>query len=134
MDSDALVENLIDDGQTLVEQLPLRGFDVTAAFWLRASEESKWHYYLVSPVVETEGLVRAYRRLHPLVRAMPQPFRINPLEIRLIAPSNPIARDVLDILRRTFGSHPGPIQWDGTRLGDLSIDGAHLYAVPATAP
>src|SRR5436309_15670036 len=107
MDTDTLVENLIDDGRKLVEELPQRGFEVTAAFWLKASEDGKWYYYIVSPVVEAEGLAKAYRRLHPLVRAMPQPFWIDPLEIKLISPSNPIARDVIAI----HGRVPGPPVW-----------------------
>src|SRR5437763_10992701 len=104
MDTDALVEDLTDDGRKLVEELPPRGFEVTAAFWLQASEDGKWYFYIVSPVVDAEGLAKAYRRLHPLVRAMPQPFGIDPLEIKLIGPSNPIARDVLAI----HGRSPGP--------------------------
>src|SRR5947209_20101459 len=111
MDTDTLVENLIDDGQKLVERLPQDGFEVTAAFWLKASEDDKWYFYIVSPVVDTEGLAKAYRRLHPLVRAMSQPFWIDPLEIKLIGPSNPIAQDVLAIHSRAPGPRVSPIRW-----------------------
>ena len=134
MDTDTLVENLIDDGLKLVEELPRRGFEVTAAFWLKASEDGKWYFYIVSPVVDTEGLARAYRRLHELVRAMSQPFWIDPLEIRLIGPANPIAQDVLAALSRAAGPRPCPIRWGGNRLGNVSIEGAYLYPLPATTP
>jgi hypothetical protein len=134
MDTDTLVENLIDDGRKLVEELPQRGFEVTAAFWLKASEEGKWYFYIVSPVVDAEGLAKAYRRLHPLVRKMPQPFWIDPLEIKLIGPNNPIAQDVLAIHSRAPGPRVSPIRWGGKKLGNVSIEGAYLYPLPVTAP
>ena len=134
MDSDTLVENLIDDGQKLVEELPQRGFEVTAAFWLKASEDGKWDFYIVSPAVDAEGILQAYRRLHSVVYAMPRPFWIDPLKIKLIGPSNPIARDVMAIYGRARGPLVSPIQWGGNQLGNLSIEGAYLYPVPATTP
>jgi hypothetical protein len=87
MDTDTLVENLLVDGQKLVAELAQRGFDATAAFWIQPSVNGKWYFYMVSPTVDAEGITNAYRRLNPLVRAMPQPFSIDPLTIRLIGPS-----------------------------------------------
>jgi hypothetical protein len=134
MDTDTLVENLIDDGRKLVDELPQRGFDVTAAFWLKPSEDGKWYFYIVSPMVDAEGILKAYGLLHPPVRAMPQPFSIDPLKIKLIGPTNPIARDVLTILGRVSGPHASPIPWGGIELGSMSIEGAYLYPVLATTP
>jgi hypothetical protein len=134
MDTDTLVERRIDDGRKLVERLPLEGFDVRAAFWLKASEDGKWRFYIVSPAVEAEGLAGAYRRLHPLVRAMPQPFWIDPLEIKLIGLRSPIAQDILAIHARTPGPNVCPIRWGGRRLGDVSVEGAYLYTLPAAVP
>jgi hypothetical protein len=134
MDTDTLVENLIDDGQKLVAELPQHGLEVAAAFWLKPSEDGKWYFYIVSPVVDTDGIAAAYRRLHPLVRARPQPFWIDPLEIKLIGPSNPIARDVLAIYGRAPASGVSPIRWGGKMLGNVSVEEAYLYRVPATIP
>ncbi len=131
MDTDALVDNLVEDGQKLVEHLWQSGFDLTAAFWLKASENGRWYFYVVSPDVEAEGLAQAYRRLHLLIRRMPQPFRIDPLEVRLIGPTDPIARDVLDIHSRVPGPRACPIRWGGTRLGNVGIEGAYLYPLPS---
>src|SRR5262249_61071256 len=74
MDTDTLVEKLIDDGRKLIEELPQRGFEVSAAFWAKTSEDAPWRFYIVSPVVDAEGLTKAYRRLYPLVPALPPPF------------------------------------------------------------
>src|SRR5438132_469581 len=132
MDTEPLVENLIDDGQRLVEEVSKRGFPVMTAFWLKTSEDDKWYFYIVSPVVDAEGLTQAYRRLHPLVRAGPEPLGIDPLEIKLIGPSNPIAQDVLAIYRRAPGPRVSPIRWGGKQLGNASVEGAYLYPLPVT--
>jgi hypothetical protein len=72
MDSDALVEQQIDDGQKLIEKAVQHRFDVTAAFWLKASNDGKWRFYLVAPAVDADGLASAYRQLHPVVYAPPR--------------------------------------------------------------
>ena len=133
MDTEALVDELKDDGQMLVEELLQGGFEVTAALWLQASENGKWYFYIVSPVVDVEGTNKAYRRLHPLVYAIPL-SRLSPLEIKLIGPSNPIARDVMAIPRRIPGPRVGPTWWSGRQLGNISIEGAFLYPMPVTTP
>ncbi|HLN26739.1 MAG TPA: hypothetical protein VK395_03285 [Gemmataceae bacterium] len=134
MDTESLVEKLIDDGEKLVERISLGGFPVTAAFWLRASENERWYFYIVSPLVDDEGLAQAYRRLHPFVWGVSEPLWIDPLEIKLIGPSNPIAQDVLAIHRRAPGSRVSPIRWGGKMLGNLSVEGAYLYPLPVTTP
>jgi hypothetical protein len=134
MDTDTLVEDRIRDGRKLVEELARQGFDLTAALWLQASDDGKWRFYIVSSMVDDDGLTKAYRKLHPLVRAMPQPFWIDPLEIRLIGPTNPIAQDALAIHRRAPGPQVSPLRWGGTKLGNLIIEGAYLYPLPATTP
>lgn len=132
MDTEALVDHLIDDGQKLVDQRPARGFPITAALWLKSADEGKWQFYIVSSAVDTDGLTKAYGKLHALIRAMPKPFWIDPLEVKLISPIDPIAKDVLDIQRRFPGAAASPIRWEGITLGNVSIEGAYLYPLPAS--
>src|SRR5947209_3032757 len=134
MDTNTLVEKMIDDGQKLVEELPQRGFEVTAAFWIKVNEDEQWYFYIVSPAVDTEGPAQAYGRLHTLIRQMPQPFWIDPLEVKLIEPDDPIARDVLAIHGRSPGARVSPIRWGGKKLGNVNIEGALLYPLPAPIP
>jgi hypothetical protein len=134
MDSDTLVEQQIDEGQKLIEKLLQHGFEVSAAFWLKASEDGKWRYYLVAPAVDVEGLVNAAKQLHPVVYSTPRPVWINPLEINLIGPSHPLAKDVIAIHDRTAGPAVSPIRYVGNYLGDTSIEDAYLYPVPAAMP
>jgi hypothetical protein len=133
VDTTALVNDLIEDGRQIVEQLPQNGFEVMAAFWLKAAEDGLWYFYIVSPVAENERLNDAYGRLHTLIRRMPQPLSVDPLEVRLIEPSDPMAKDIFAIHSRAPGPKGRPIRWGGTQLGNVSIEGAYLYPLSAAA-
>jgi hypothetical protein len=133
VDTNTLVDGLIEDGRRILDELPQGGFEVTAAFWLKAAEDGQWYFYIVSPVAERERMNDAYRRLYTLIRRMPEPLWLDPLEVKLIGPSNPIARDVLAIHQRVPGPTVGPIRWGGRQLGNVSVDGAYLYPLPAAA-
>jgi hypothetical protein len=134
MDTDTLVENRIEDGRRLIENLPQHGFEVSAAFWLKASEDGKWSFYIISPVVDRDGLTKAYRQLHPRVRTMPQALGIDPLEIKLIGSKDPVARDVLAIVGRAPAPLVSPIRWGGNQLGNVIVEGAYIYPMPVSTP
>ena len=131
MDTNTLVESLIEDGRMLVAELPTHGFEVAGAVWLQASRDGQWYFYIVSPMADAQGLNKAYRALLLTIRAMSQRFSIDPLTIRLIGPSHPIAHDVLAV--PDSGSRILPLRWAGTQLGNVSIEGAYLYP-PASVP
>ncbi len=134
MDTSTLVENQIDDGKKLIEDLTRHGFPITTAFWLRPTEDGRWYFTLVSPLVDSEGIAQAYQRLHPVVWARPQPCAIDPLKITLIGLDNPIAKDVLAIQRTAPGPRICAIRGEGIRLGNVSVDGAYIYPLPVTIP
>jgi hypothetical protein len=122
----ALVREQIDDGQRLVAELLRQGFPVTAACWVKGSEDSQWYLYLVSSAVDDEGITKAYRRVHPVVRQMQQKaFWIDPFEVKLISPTDSLAEAVSVWLRRSAGKPP--TRYGGTRLGELDIEGAYIY-------
>ena len=134
MDQGTLVEMQINDGQLLLDRLAEEGIPVAAAFWVKEAESGQWFLYLVTPLVGEDGATRpAYRRVNAVIRGMPAPFWIHPLEVKVIAPTDPAAQDVLAVLRRGPGPRASPIRWGGTTLGDVSIDGAYFYPLPAGA-
>jgi hypothetical protein len=64
---------------------------------------------------------------------MPQPFWIDPLEVKLIGETDPITRDVLAIHGRAGGPKACPINWGGKRLGNVSVEGVYHYPLPVKA-
>jgi hypothetical protein len=130
MDQGPLVEMQIDDGAKVIEKLREGGFDVTAAWWMKVSEEGEWFLYIASKQVDELGIANAYRQAHSVIRALGQLW-VDRFEVKLIGPENPITQDVLAILNR----FPGRLttRYGGKKLGNVSIDGAYLYPLPVTA-
>src|SRR5437899_1992389 len=125
MDMDVLVDNRLDDGGKLVSQLARDGFEVIVAFWVKTSEEALWHLYLASPSVHAETIGEAYRAVYASLSKLPE-LSVSLTEIKLVKPDNPIARDVLDIVRRY---PPGRLPTRSRRpnLGGVAIDEVYIY-------
>ena len=124
MATDTLVENLERDGAKLIEQLSHDGFEVTAAFWLQASESGKLYFYIASPVVEKEGLAPAYRRLHTAIRRMPQPFRIDPMTVTLIGENDRLTKTAVK-----YRSLPANIatRYNLNEFGGVGVESVFIY-------
>ena len=126
MDQATLVGPQIDDVTKLVDQLRRDGFDVKAAFWLYTSESDQWYLHIASDAVDQKGLFEAYSALGRTRRQLPD-LAIGPFEVKLVAPSDPIAKAIIDFLAQRPTRRPERIR--GTRLGNVYIDDAYLYHV-----
>jgi hypothetical protein len=114
----------IDGGKALVESLRDAGFDVTVSGWTKSSEEGDWSLYIASKDVDDRGLADAYRTLFTTLSANPA-FGIDPFEVKLVGPQNPIARDLLEI--RGAGARLAT-RSRRPRLGHMSVEETYVYA------
>jgi hypothetical protein len=131
MDQALLVEQQIDDGQELIDLLISAGFDVSAAAWVKPSEEDRWLLYLVSKDVDERGLSAAYRAVHPVLGKLQAPW-VSLGDLKLVGLTNPVATDIVEINRK----YPGrsPIRTRRPQLGGTSINEAHVYPMPGQMP
>ncbi len=125
MDQITLVENRIDDGTKLIEELEKAGIPVTAACWIKTDDDEQWYLYVASPIVDDQGPVAAYRRVHSIIRQMPGGFWIDPFEVRLLGANDPVAQAVLE----SDEKHPARIatRYKRPTLGGISIEAAYIY-------
>src|SRR5262245_54946865 len=123
MDTDLLVENQIEDGQRLLNQLIRDQFEVAVAFWLQLTEEGLWQLWIASSSVDADR-GGAYRRVYATLSKIPQ-CRIAPSDITLLHPASPIARDAI-AARDRYPSRK-PTRYQGKRLGNLEIKEAYIY-------
>lgn len=125
MDQVTLVDELKVDGRKLVDQLSQKNFDVTVAFWLKASDETDWFLYIASKVVDEFGRREAYQRLNAAIHDVIPRLLVSLFDVKLIETDSPIAKDVLKVLRQ----YPGrvPTRYGGPQLGDMSIEEAYIY-------
>jgi hypothetical protein len=124
MDTGLLVEERIDDGQRLVDQLVRDGFEVLVAFWVKTSEEGVWHLYIASPAVNPNKVGEAFRTVFASLSKLPNSW-VSPSEIKLVTGTSPVARAAVEIRDRYPGK--SPTRFHGKRLGNLIIEEAYIY-------
>lgn len=130
MDSAPLVEQQIEDGRKLIEQLIRDGFDVTLAFWARfLYEEGGPWFYVVSKTVDQLGINAAYLAVHAAIHRIPAPwlFASEVGDLKLIRETDPIAKEVSAIRHR----FPGRTWVRGAfSVGLRSIEELYIYSCP----
>jgi hypothetical protein len=126
MDQATLVEHQIDDVPRLIDELKRDKFDVKAAFWLYTSEADQWFLYLVSDVVDQAGITEAYKIVYRSMRQLTGLW-INPFEVKLVGPDDPIAKAVIEMQANMHG--PLPTRVRGSRVGEIYIENAYIYYI-----
>ena len=129
MDQATLVGNQIEDASRLIEQLRQDNFDIAAAFWVKTADDGQWFLYIASDAVDKLGLSNAYRAVLRTIGRMPDLW-IDPLDVKLISPAKPMARDVVKIQKDYAKTIP--TRYRGSQLGKVSIENAYIY--PPIAP
>jgi hypothetical protein len=119
-----LVTDRIEDGHKLVARLVESGFPVTAAAWLWTTEHGQWFLYILSPLVESEGRRAAYGRVFAVLQEM-SPLGIEPLDIKLPSPTDPIGKALINV-RRTQPTRRD-LPWGVSQLDGLTVEGAYIY-------
>lgn len=126
MAEELLVDDRIDGGQKMVDQLLADGFDITVAFWSK-KEEGSWRLYLASPGFDDRRPGENFLAIHESLARLPDEIRFE--SITTINDQNPAALAALKIAGRV-GKAEG-IRYRGTRLGNLTIEEAYVYPRPA---
>lgn len=129
MDTVALLENPIDDGQRLLDRLGEEGFVVRAACWVKPFQEDRWTLYIATPGVDEKGTLEAYRQLIPVLRSLGTDW-ITSSDVTLVGEKHPIVQDALDILRRF--PHKTPIRSPRSLRGGVSVEEVYVYPLGKT--
>lgn len=126
MVTDYLVRRRIEDGRIFIDLLSSRGFDVTVAAWVQASQSEGeiWFLYIGSKNVNDSGLAGAYREAYR-IHADIEGTTISASDVKLIGADNPISADLLRI-REEYPEKPvgPPLVF---RIGSMSIGTVYVY-------
>ena len=131
MDRTTLVTEQRDDGQRLLDELIRNGFDVQAAAWIKASDDSRWSFFIASQAVDDKGFFQAYRDVQRIIRGTSN-LSVGPFDVKLLSASHPLVADV----QRIYQRFPAPLQtqFGGSELGKMSIEDALIYPPVSTRP
>ncbi len=124
MDQSTLVENQVDDGRRFIERFAADGNPVQGAFWVKTPEEGIWFLYVATDLIDRVGPAAAYRAVHASLQKLDE-LGVSSSEIKIVSPSNPVAKDVLAIMAR----HPGrlPTRFGGKTLGSMEVEQTYIY-------
>jgi hypothetical protein len=125
----------------LMTRLKQNGFEARGAFWAQTEGDGQPYLYIITPNIETEGLIHANRRLgrvlHDFQNGVADPFALlDPFEIKLIRLTDPLAREVLELYQRSPDDRP--TFYCGSHLTPNFLEPAYIYpakmfAAPAAA-
>ena len=93
-----LVEQEIEDGQKLLDQLDAGRFPVSSALWHYSPEKNRWRLVIVSPVADTKGPHYGYTRIQKALGET-ETTSLSLDDIRLMGKEDPEFGD----LKRTLG-------------------------------
>lgn len=127
MDPKVLVTAQVDAGAEFIAELD-KTLPVTAAFWMKPSDD-KWLLYVIIENAD-EHAGRGYGDVLRAATAIANPY-FDPFQVRLILSSDATSQDVLAMHQRFAGRFP--INFNETRIGGKFVDGAYLYPLPEHA-
>lgn len=123
MDTIALVENRIDDGQQLLDRLRESGIEVRAASWVKPLDEDRWSLYIATPLVDKD-LVEAYRHVFNVLRDLTN-VAIDGSEVKLIGENHPVTKEVIESLKLNSSTLPVPLK--RSLLGGMPVEEIYVY-------
>jgi hypothetical protein len=120
----SLVANQTGDVPRVIDTLKLENVDVEAVFWLYRSEGDQWYLYIVSRLVDQIGITEAYKSVFRVMKTLAG-LRIDRFQVKLVSPSDTIAKAIADFLRMRHA--PSPTEIRSSTVGGLYIEHAYVY-------
>ncbi|MBE7729430.1 hypothetical protein [Komagataeibacter sp. FXV3] len=87
-----------DAGYELLRKTDDLGFDAIGAGWYQAKEAGRWRFFLVTPMIDSQGPRWVYDQLMAALRIVKIPDGIKPLEIHLVSPQEERFYDLRKLL------------------------------------
>lgn len=126
MDQGPLVIEQIDAGTEFIDRLD-EHLRVSAAFWLKASDEGRWYLYIASDKINDSTKRAAYLEVSRVAREMGNP-NLDPFQIKLIGSDDPLARASFDAHHRFAAKVP--TRFKGNQFGGVSVEEVYIYPPP----
>jgi hypothetical protein len=124
MDTITLVENQIEEGQRLLDQLGEKGIVVRAACWVKPTDVDRWVLYIATPIMDGKGPLEAYRQLTPALQSLGNDW-LTSSDVTLVGEKHPMVKDAQEILRRF--PHRTPIRSPYPMLGGIPVEEVYVY-------
>ena len=124
MDTNTLVEGLLDSGARLIQALEQSGTEVVVAAWVKPVEEGRWNLVIATKDVEGKGPIAAYRSLAEVLRQVGDPS-LTVSDVKLVSEGHHIARDLLE--GQPKQTSRVPLRAPFTSVGGIPVDDVYVY-------
>lgn len=115
----SLTQEMISAGKSLIERLEDSNAEVYAAFWKLDNKEKPWKLVIISPLVESEGPLKYFKRINGINNSVSENI-ISLHNIDIANTKNNIFNMMLKIKNSVL--HNGL----NTRLGENFLDGIYF--------
>lgn len=117
---------MIETGASLIRQLEEQDAQVYAAFWILDDKESHWKLVIISPLVETEGPLKFFKKINSIYNIITSNEKIISLHnIQLANTKSRIFKIMLNIkdtiLPNSLNTRLGANFWDGFYFEDMYL-------------
>lgn len=124
--TERLSDSMMKAGSTLVERLDAEGAEIKSSFWLYFSEEKTWKLIIASPLVDTEGPRKYYKKIvavNDLAGASEEVISLN--DIGVTSTSN----QIVQLLKFAIctGDGVSGIRFSKNTINGVYIDDAYIY-------
>jgi hypothetical protein len=127
---EVLTDQLIAAGADLTRQLVRSDWPVVGSLWLYEPEINEWRLLIVSPSVDSEGPLAAYRRVSAALQSGESRLSLD--NISVVSPEDPRVRALAS-------AHQTGFEIEGRRVSRSAINGfyiddAYVYRLLPVAP
>lgn len=125
---EALTDQMIEAGASVLQSLDRRNFAVDAALWLYLTDANLWRLLLATPEVHLQGPRKAYKRLfHALRNAAVHNVSVE--DIAVVDSRDPF----IQLLRTAVGVDPsrGGVRFSRNTINGQFIEDAYIYRTAA---
>ncbi len=125
---EALTDEMIEAGKSVLENLDRRQFPVDAALWFYLADQNQWRLLLATPEVHVEGPRKTYKRLLQSLRNA----AVHGLSLEDVAVLD--TRDpLIQVLRIAFRSDRsiGGVRFSKNTVSGQFIEDAYIYRMAA---
>jgi hypothetical protein len=103
-----LVNELVIDGQHLIEALQQQHFPVTGAVWRHLPESLEWRLIIVSPAVDQVGPMAVYTKLQGVLTKI-NPSQLTLSDITVVSPQSEEFQNLQSLVSAPGRFSAGPV-------------------------
>lgn len=122
-----LVENDIEGGRLLVQELDGQKVPVSAALWFYDREHDRYRLFLATRVYDDKGPLEAYRIVQEFLNNLPEQKRLSLTDINIVSPSD----ETVVAIGKAVKTPPAPdisgIRFSRNLVNNVYVDDAWIY-------